>query len=44
MVDITKYGHDLDVDSVSEGGGGGAGGGAGAGARRAGLRAPLSAT
>ena len=23
MVDITKYGHDLDVDSVSEGGGGG---------------------
>ena len=22
MVDITKYGHDLDVDSVSEGGGG----------------------
>ena len=25
MVDITKYGHDLDVDSVSEGGGGGGG-------------------
>ena len=23
MVDLTKYGHDLDVDSVSEGGGGG---------------------
>ena len=22
MVDLTKYGHDLDVDSVSEGGGG----------------------